>query len=74
MSLFQPLVAGKVLENCGRVFLDTFHPQKLLEFLDLNAAVSKFRKKEDKKPRFLEESWSQRCELCKKLYICLNCS
>ena len=54
MSLFQPLVAGKVLENCGRVIVN--HKNCLI-FKNLCAAVNTFWKKEDQKSKFPKEFW-----------------
>ena len=53
MSLFQPLVAGKVLENCGRVFVGYKAPTKIAgNFQNFSAEVNIFKKKKTKKSKF----------------------
>ena len=52
MSLFQPLVAGNVLENCGRVFVGCKAPTKIAGiFQNFSAEVNTFWKKKTKKSR-----------------------
>ena len=56
MSLFQPLVAGKVLENCGRVFVGCKAPTKIAGiFQNFSAEVNTFWKKGQKKTKCLEK-------------------
>ena len=53
MSLFQPLVAGKVLENCGRVFVGCKAPTKIAGiFQNFSAEDNTFWKKRTKKSKF----------------------
>ena len=53
MSLFQPLVAGKVLENCGRVFVGYKAPTKIAgNFQNFSAEVNTFWKKGRKNQNF----------------------
>ena len=43
MFLFQPLVAGRVLENCGRVFVGYKAPTKIAgNFQNFSAEVTTF--------------------------------
>ena len=53
MSLFQPLVAGKVLENCGRGFVGCKAPTKIARiFQNFSAEVNTFWKKGRKNQDF----------------------
>ena len=61
MSLFRPLVVGKALENCGRVFWGAKHPQKLLEFFKISVLKSTHFGQRDQNNQNFQQSF--RCNL-----------
>ena len=68
MSLFQPLVAGKVLENCGRVFVGCKAPTKIAGiFQNFSAEVNTFWKKKTEKNHDFQQSFHNNLVNYKKI-------